>query len=86
MQLKLEMHHVAGCFSLIDAEGVIYSKGHVIQTGFYKHDDETAKAEMLHEMRAYARGISDGWNLARNALGTVWLKDGVEEYKPTATR
>jgi hypothetical protein len=80
MQLKLKIVHVRGCFSLVDTDGVVYGKDGVIQTAFYAPGDAREQEDKLNELRAYARGVGDGWMLARNALGSPHVLMNVEEF------
>lgn len=67
-QLKLNITHAPGQYALIDTNGVVYGVGHVIQSSFYMPGDETEKQAKYEQLIAFAHGLIEGWNMARNAL------------------
>jgi hypothetical protein len=79
VQLKLNIHHIPGCFSLVDTDGIVYRANSPIRNRFYDPGNEDEKERAYLDMIEFGLGVSEGWTLARNALGSVWYNDKVQE-------
>jgi hypothetical protein len=79
MQLKMKIVHVTGCFSLVDTDGAVHGPGHVIQTAFYTPGDEADKSAKYEQLIAFGNGVTEGWTLARSAIGLPVFHTRVEE-------
>lgn len=72
-QLKLNIRHAPGCYSLVDTDGVVLQPNGVIQTAYYVPGDDAEKAAKLEQLIAFSHGLIEGWNMARNALSSPRL-------------
>lgn len=79
--MRLKITHVTGCYSLVVAESFgNFRKDHVIQTSFYVPGDHAEKLMKLTQMRAFANGVIEGFDMARYALQHPYVANDIEEY------